>query len=101
MGSIPLRIRFDEIVGFIRIYDGIRYIILFSNSWHNEVCDRIRYLISKKSGITDSINHNLARIKIDSYNSSPIEKNTDFSFVIILIKSVVNKIKITTILIYF
>ena len=31
-------------------------------------------LISGKSGIRDSINHNLARIRIDSYNSLPIEK---------------------------
>ena len=31
-GSIPWRIRFDEIDGFIRICDGIRYLVLFSNS---------------------------------------------------------------------
>ena len=36
--------------------------------------NRIRYLISKESGITDIINHNFARIRIDSYNSLPIEK---------------------------
>ena len=47
---------------------------------------------SEKSGITDSINYNLARIKIDSYNSLPIEKILTFH-VIILIKSVVNKNK--------
>ena len=29
MGAKPLRIRFDEIDGFIKIYDGIRYLILF------------------------------------------------------------------------
>ena len=46
--------------------------------------------IREKSGITDSINHNFARIRIDSYNSSPIEKTLTFH-VIILIKSVVNK----------
>ena len=34
--------------------------------------DRINYLISKKSGITDNINHNFAKITIDSYNSLPI-----------------------------
>ena len=28
MGSIPLRIRVDEIVGFIKIYDEIRYLVL-------------------------------------------------------------------------
>ena len=27
MGSITMRIRFDEIEGFIKIYDGIKYLI--------------------------------------------------------------------------
>ena len=31
MGSKPLRIRFDEIDGFIKIYDGIRYLVLFGH----------------------------------------------------------------------
>ena len=39
----------------------------------------IRYLISQKSGITDSINHNFARTRVDSYNSLPIERNVYFS----------------------
>ena len=41
----------------------------------------INIYISKKSGITDSINyinHNFGRIKIDSYNSLLIEENIDF-----------------------
>ena len=29
IGSKPLRIRFDKIEGFIRIYDGTRYLTLF------------------------------------------------------------------------
>ena len=48
---------------------------------------------SGKSGITDSINHNFGRIRIDSYDSLPIEKLLTFHNVIILIKSVVNKNK--------
>ena len=48
MGSIPLCIRFDEIDGFIKIYDGTRYLVLFSKSWYDKICDRIKYLISKK-----------------------------------------------------
>ena len=48
---------------------------------------------SEKSGITDSINHNFGRIRIDSYDSLPIEKLLTFHNVIILIKSVVNKNK--------
>ena len=36
--------------------------------------NRIRYLISEKSSITDIISHNFARITIDSYSSLVIEK---------------------------
>ena len=93
MGSIPLRIRFDEIDGLIKIYDGIRYLVLFGGGFLGEIFDRIEYLISKKNGITDSIYHNFARIRIDSYNSLPIEKILTFHNVIILIKSVINKYK--------
>ena len=49
--------------------------------------------IYEKSGITDSINHNFSRIRIDSYDSLPIEKVLTFHNVIILIKSVANKNK--------
>ena len=59
----------------------------------NKICDKIKYLISKKSGITNSINHNFGKIRIDSYNSLPIKKILTFHKVIILIKSVVNKNK--------
>ena len=79
MGSTPLRIRFDKIDGFIKIYD---------YGWCDKVCDRIKYHISKKSGITDSANHNFERIRIDSYSSLPIEKLFPFHNVIILIAAV-------------
>ena len=39
----------------------------------------IKYLISKKSGITDIINHKFRKTTIDLSNSLPIEKNIDFS----------------------
>ena len=41
--------------------------------------------------ITDSINNNFEEIRIDSYNSLPIEKILTFHNVVILIKSAVNK----------
>ena len=41
--------------------------------------------------ITDSINHNFEEIRIDSYNSLPIEEILTFHNVVILIKSAVNK----------
>ena len=53
----------------------------------------INYLISEKSGFTYSINHNFARIRIDSYTFLPIEKMLTFHNIIILIKPVVNKNK--------
>ena len=86
MAVKPLRIRFDEIDGFVKIYGGIRYLVLFDSG----LCHAIYNRISEKSGIKDSINHDFARIRIDSSNSLPIEKTLTFH-VIILIKSVVNK----------
>ena len=54
------------VLGSIKyIYDGIRYLEL-ANSCNNDsrkcnvFFDRINYLISKRSGITDSTNHNFA-----------------------------------------
>ena len=87
----PLHIRFDKIDGFVKILDGIRYLVIFDCGWFDEICDRIKYLINEKSGITDSINQIFGRIRIESYNSLPIEKILTFHNVIILIKSVVNK----------
>ena len=54
--------------------------------------DRIRYLISVKSGIANIFSHNYATIKVDSYNPLPLERAT-FSNFVILVKSVWNKDK--------
>ena len=87
MDTKPLRIKFNKVEGLIKIYNEIRYLELFNlygaitariNSRYNAIFDKINYLISKKSGITESINHNFARIRIDSCNSLLIEKRTDF-----------------------
>ena len=32
MASMPLRIRFDKIDGFMKIYNGIRYLVILCNS---------------------------------------------------------------------
>ena len=68
MSAKPLHIRLYKIDGFIKIYNGTRYLVLFGP----EIYDKIRYLISEKSGITYSISHNFPRIRIDSYNPLPI-----------------------------
>ena len=92
MCSKPLRLQFDKIDEFIKIYGGMRYLVLYDYKRYKAIYDRIIYLISEKINITDSINHNFARIRINSYNSSPpIEKTSTFHNVTILIKSVANK----------
>ena len=48
----PLRIKLDKIDGFIRVYDGTRYLVLFGSEKHDFIYNRIRYLISVKSGTT-------------------------------------------------
>ena len=53
MGSKPLHIRFDEIDGSIKIYDGIRYLVLFGSGLYGSglydaIYNRIRYLISEQ-----------------------------------------------------
>ena len=40
----PLRIRFDKIDGFIRVYDGARYLTFFGSEKYDAISDRIRYL---------------------------------------------------------
>ena len=92
MGSIPFGIRFDEIDGFIKIYDGIRYLVLFSYLY-DEICNRIKYLTSEKSGIADSIDSNFAKIRIDLYSYLPIEEILTIHNVITLIKLVINENK--------
>ena len=86
-----LRIRFDKIDGFFRVYDGTRYLVLFGTKKYDYIYNRIRYLVSAKSGIICVISHNYARIKVDSYDSSPLEKTVTFHNVIILNKPVFNK----------
>ena len=76
MGAKPLRIRFERIDGFIKIYDGIRCLVLYSPERYDAIYNRIRYLISEKSDITYSFNHNFARIRIDSYNSALTKTGT-------------------------
>ena len=86
MGEKPFHIRFDKVDGFIKIQDGTIYLVLFGHGWYDAICNRIRYLISKKSGITNIINHDFAGIRIDPNNSLPIEEVLTFNNVIILIK---------------
>ena len=85
----PLRCGVDKINGFIRVYDGNKYLILCEK--HDFIYNKIRYLIRVKSGITHVVSHNYAKMKPDSYDSLPLEKAMIFCNVLILIKSVFNK----------
>ena len=64
VGSKPLRIRFDKIDEIIRIYDRRRFLKLFSTKRYDAIYDKIRYLLSIKSGITFTISHYLQRSKL-------------------------------------
>ena len=68
-----------------------RYLVLFGNEKCDSIHNRTRYHIGVKSGIAYIIPHDYAKIKIDSYDSLPLEKTMAFRYVIILIESVWNK----------
>ena len=84
--SKPSRIRFNNIDGLLRVYDGTRYLVLFRCEKYDSICNRIRYLISVKSDITYVISHNYAKIKVDLYSALTLEKTINF-YVITPIKS--------------
>ena len=73
------------------MYDRARYFVLFEGEKYDFLCNRIRYIIRVKSGITFVISHNYANIKVDSFDSLSLEKTLTFHKVITLIKSVFNK----------
>ena len=52
MVAKPLRFRFDKVDGFIRVYDGTRYLVVLGPEKYDSIYNRIRYLISQGSGIT-------------------------------------------------
>ena len=72
---IELGIRFNEIGGFIIIYDRTRYLVLFGSE-KDAIYNRIRYLISLKSCITHVFSHYFSKIKVVSYDYLPLERMT-------------------------
>ena len=86
-----LRTRFEKIDKFIRISDGTRYLVLFGSEKYDAIQNKIRNLVSLKGSITYVFSLYYAEIKIDSYNSLPIEERFTLHNVVILIKSVLNK----------
>ena len=67
-GAKPLRISFNKLEGFLKIYDGTRNSVLFGTEIYDFIYNRIRYLLEVKSSIKYVISHNYAKIKDDLYN---------------------------------
>ena len=67
-GAKPLRISFNKLEGFLKIYDGTRNSVLFGTEIYDFIYSRIRYLLEVKSSIKYVISHNYAKIKDDLYN---------------------------------
>ena len=88
-----LHVRFGEIDGFHRVYDATRYLVLFGRQKNDFIYNKIKYLIGVKASITYVVSHNYAKIKINSYDSLPLEKTMTFGNAIILNTSVFNKDK--------
>ena len=51
-----------------------RHLVLFDCGWFDGIDDRINYIITEKSAITDSINRNFPNFRVHSINSLPINK---------------------------
>ena len=61
---------------------------MFGIGKYDAICDRIKYPIGLKSGITNVFSHNYAKIKIDSDNDLSLEETLTLQNVIKFIKSV-------------
>ena len=90
-----MRIRFDKIDGFIKIYDETKYFTLFGFEIFDTIYDRTRYFLSLKSSITYSFSHCFVEIKVDYFDSSPIEKILALDNVKIYIKTIMIKTSTT------
>ena len=60
-----MHIRFDKIDGFIRVYDGTRYLILLGAEKYDFNYMKIKYLIGVKNGIPFVFSHNYAKTRFD------------------------------------
>ena len=93
IGAKPLRIRFDKIDGFIKVYDGTRYLLLFGGEKYHFIYNKVRHVIGVRKVIAYVVSNNYAKLKVDSYDSLHLEKALTFQNVTRLIKLVFNKVK--------
>ena len=90
IGPNPLCIRLDKIDGFIRIYDGTRYLVLPGPEKYDAIYNRMRYLKSSITYIFPTITQKSRLILMILYLQ---KKRLTLHNAIILIKSVLNKDK--------
>ena len=93
IGPKPLQTEFDKIDRLIRIEDGTRYLTLFGFENYDAIYNRTRYFVSLKSSITYTFSHYFAKTEVDFCDSLPIEKRLTLHNLIILINSVLYKMK--------
>ena len=74
IGAKPLRIRFDTIYRFVRVYNKTKNLDLFRGEKYDFIYNRMKYYIGLKSGIRLVISHNYIKIKVDSFHSLLLEK---------------------------
>ena len=72
-------ITFDKLDGFIRIFDGTRYLTLLDSEIFNAIYDKIRYLQSLKSRIAYIFSNYFAKTKVDSSDYLLNRKNINFA----------------------
>ena len=65
---------FNKIDGFIRVWNETRHLVLLGSEKNDSIYDRFRYIINVKNCIIYIIYHNYATIKVDWFNSLPLEK---------------------------
>ena len=73
MGAELLRIWFEKVDEFIKIYDGIRDLELFALERYNGVYDKRQVKM-----VVSSTTNNFEKIRVNLCKSLPIEKNIDF-----------------------
>ena len=66
IGAKPLRIIYNKLDGFVRDYDGTKYLVLFDSEKYHAIFDRVIYLVGLISCIWDEYSQNYAKIKINS-----------------------------------
>ena len=76
-------------------------LVLFGAEKYDAIYNKIRYLTSQKSDVTYVIFHTYSKIKIDSYNSLPLEKYWRYIMLSYSIIQFLIKIKTVITIIYF